>query len=31
MITDVIENSAKKVVTYDLNGKENGWLMELFK
>ena len=31
MITDVIENTAKKVVTYDLGGKENGWLMELFK
>ena len=31
MITQVIESTAKKVVTFDLNGKENGWLMELFK
>lgn len=23
--------SAKKVITYDAQGKENGWLMELFK
>ncbi|HCM37557.1 MAG: hypothetical protein UV61_C0002G0108 [Candidatus Gottesmanbacteria bacterium GW2011_GWB1_43_11] len=31
MITQVIEDTAKKVATYDLDGKENGWLMELFK
>lgn len=31
MITHVSEETAKKVITYDLDGKENGWLMELFK
>lgn len=31
MITQVVEDSAKKVPTYDLHGAENGWLMELFK
>ncbi len=31
MITQVTEDSAKKVTTYDLDGKENGFLMELFK
>ncbi len=31
MVTQVSEASAKKVITYDLNGKENGFLMELFK
>lgn len=31
MITHITEETAKKVVTYELNGKENGWLMELFK
>lgn len=31
MITDVNQDSAKKVPTYDLSGRENGWLMELFK
>lgn len=25
------EKTAKKVITYDLQGHENGWLMELFK
>lgn len=31
MITHVSEETSKKVITYDLDGKENGWLMELFK
>ncbi len=31
MITQVYKSSAKKVTTYDLEGKENGFLMELFK
>ncbi len=31
MITQVIQDTAKKVPTYDLSGKENGFLMELFK
>lgn len=31
MTTQVTKDSAKKVTTYDLTGKENGWLMELFK
>lgn len=31
MITQVGTESAKKVKTFDLDGKENGWLMELFK
>lgn len=31
MITQVFEETSKKVITYDLDGKENGWLMELFK
>ena len=31
MITDTSEDSAKKVTTYDAAGKENGWLMEMFK
>lgn len=31
MITQVTEDTAKKVPTNDLDGKENGWLMELFK
>ena len=31
MITNVSEDLAKKVPTFDLNGKENGFLMELFK
>lgn len=31
MDTQVSQETAKKVMTYDLNGKENGWLMELFK
>lgn len=31
MFTQIREESAKKVVTYDLNGNENGYLMELFK
>ena len=31
MITQVAEETAKKVPTYDLDGKENGLLMELFK
>lgn len=31
MITDISEELAKKVTTYDAAGKENGWLMELFK
>ena len=31
MITQVTEETAKKVPTHDLNGKENGWLLELFK
>lgn len=31
MITQVTKESAKKVITYDLNGRENGFLMELFK
>ncbi len=31
MILDVKEEKAKIVKTYDLSGKENGFLMELFK
>lgn len=31
MITQVAEDTAKKVGTFDLSGKENGFLMELFK
>jgi dTDP-4-dehydrorhamnose 3,5-epimerase-like enzyme len=31
MITKVMEEIAKKVTTYDLNKKENGFLIELFK
>lgn len=31
MITQVTQEQSKKVSTYDLEGKENGWLMELFK
>lgn len=31
MITQVGNESAKKVTTYDLNSKENGFLIELFK
>lgn len=31
MVTQVSEEKAKKVTTYDLSGKENGFLMELFK
>ncbi len=31
MIDTVKKESAKKVPTYDLEGKENGFLMELFK
>jgi len=31
MISQVQESTAKKVITYDATGKENGWLMELFK
>lgn len=31
MITQVIEETAKRVTTYDLEGRENGFLMELFK
>ena len=31
MITEVKEESAKKVPTYDLNKNENGFLIELFK
>ncbi len=31
MINNVNEETAKKVPTYDLAGKENGFLMELFK
>ncbi len=31
MITSVSESIVKKVITYDAQGKENGWLMELFK
>ncbi len=31
MITQVKKESVKKVSTYDLDGKENGFLMELFK
>ncbi len=31
MITQFLKDTAKKVKTYDLNGRENGWLMELFK
>lgn len=31
MISEVTKGSAKKVPTYDLSGKENGFLMELYK
>ncbi len=31
MITEVKKESVKKVLTYNLDGKENGFLMELFK
>ena len=31
MITDIAVENAKKVPTYDLNKKENGFLIELFK
>lgn len=31
MIDKIITTKAKKVETYDLNGKPNGFLMELFK
>lgn len=31
MVTQAVEETAKKVTTYDLEGKENGFLMELFK
>lgn len=31
MITQVAEENAKKVTTYDLNKNENGFLIELFK
>jgi quercetin dioxygenase-like cupin family protein len=31
MINQVSEKTAKKVPTYDLQGKQNGFLMELFK
>lgn len=31
MITEVKKETAKKVLTYDLSGKENGFLMELYK
>jgi mannose-6-phosphate isomerase-like protein (cupin superfamily) len=31
MITQVVQEIAKKVPTFDLQGKENGFLMELFK
>lgn len=31
MITQVNEGQAKRVPTYDLQGNENGFLMELFK
>lgn len=31
MITQVTKQTVKKVTTYDLNGAENGWLMELYK
>lgn len=31
MITQVIEETAKKVTTYDLSKSENGFLVELFK
>lgn len=31
MVTQVKEEAAKKAVTYDLDGKENGFLLELFK
>jgi dTDP-4-dehydrorhamnose 3,5-epimerase-like enzyme len=31
MIDQVSQNIAKKVLTYDLNGQENGFLMEMFK
>lgn len=30
-VTTVSEEKAKKVITYDLAGKENGFLLELFK
>jgi dTDP-4-dehydrorhamnose 3,5-epimerase-like enzyme len=31
MITDVSTEPAKRVVTYDHDGSENGWLVELYK
>lgn len=31
MITEVKKETVKKVFTYDLSGKENGFLMELYK
>lgn len=31
MITQVKEETAKKTTTFDLDGKENGYLLELFK
>jgi dTDP-4-dehydrorhamnose 3,5-epimerase-like enzyme len=31
MITDVTQDIAKKVTTYDSKGGINGWLMEMFK
>ena len=30
-ISDLKLEPAKKVITYDASGKENGWLMELYK
>lgn len=31
MTNEITEGEAKKVITYDLGGKENGFLMELLK
>ena len=31
MITDVASETAKRVITYDHDGNENGWLIELYK
>lgn len=31
MTSEIIEGAAKKVITYDLEGKENGFLIELLK
>jgi dTDP-4-dehydrorhamnose 3,5-epimerase-like enzyme len=31
MISDVSSETAKRVVTYDRDGNENGWLVELYK